>query len=138
MQAAAHERKAAEAERQRAHETGADQVLVLDWITTVSPKRGDILVLTVPQEFFVYPGTQPEDISAGQQEMMETAHRVLGQLIEGVRSVGVIVGGAAILGEGMTLADLPPPWEKHPDAKDPSEKLAVARSRIVLPPGTKI
>lgn len=136
VKASAAERKATEAEKERAHQLELTK-LVLDWITVVSPKRGDILALTVPQEYFVYPGTAPEDVTDAQKDMMETAHRVLGTVIEGVRSVGVLMGGAAILGEGMTLADLPPPWEKHPDAKDPSE-IAVPKSRILLPPGTKI
>jgi hypothetical protein len=36
----------------------------------------------------------------------------------------------------MSLEDLPPPWEKHPDAEQPA--VEVPKGRIFLPPGTKI
>jgi hypothetical protein len=36
----------------------------------------------------------------------------------------------------MKLEDLPPPWEKHPDTE--THAIEVPRSRILLPPGTKI
>lgn len=129
VKASAAQRRAEEADKQRAHEVEQTK-LILDWIATVTPKRGDIIVLTVPREYFAYPGTAPDEITDTQKAMMETGHRVLGMVIEGVRSVGVPIGGAAILGEGMTLADLPPPWAK-PEA-------AIVKPRLLLPPGTKI
>jgi hypothetical protein len=129
LRAAAEEAK----EKQRAHEERMTK-MILDWVATVTPKRGDIVVLTVPTEYFVWPGTDPEDVTEEQSEMMETCHKVLGTLLQGVMQQGILPGGAAILGEGMSLSDLPPPWEKHPDARSP---IAIPNSRIVLPPGTK-
>jgi len=130
--------KASAADRQKAqhaHEARL-QRQVLDWVQVVQPKRGDILCLRVPDEFFVYPGTDPEDITDEQRSMMETCHQVLGTLMQGVGMSGVQLGGAAIIGEQMSLEDLPPPWEKHPDARE--DGLAVAKSKLLLPPGTRL
>jgi hypothetical protein len=125
--------KASAAERQQAHEA-AMQRQVLDWVEVVRPERGDILCLRVPNQFFVYPGTDLESITDEQRSMMETCHSVLGTLIEAVARTGIQPGGAAVIGEDMTLENLPPPWEKHPDAKPKVE----VPSRLLLPPGTKI
>lgn len=108
----------------------------LDWIEVVKPTRGDILVLRVPNEKFIHPGTKREDATEAQIATMEACHAVLRTVIESLAAVGVQAGGAAILAEEMTLEDLPPPWEKHPDAEQAS--IPVARSKILLPPGTKI
>jgi len=124
-----------ERQKEREHEAKM-QRQVLDWIQVVQPKRGDILVLRVPDEKFIHPGTDPEDVTEEQQALMATCHQVLGTLIDNVQRSGVLPGGAAILADSMTLEDLPPPWEKHPDSVEPT--IPVARSRILLPPGTKI
>ncbi len=137
VKASAAQRKEVEAERQRQHEAEMTR-MILDWITVTRPKRGDVIVLTVPKESFVWPGTAAEDVTEEQSAMMEACHKVLGELLEAVHRSGVLPGGAAILGEGMTLSDLPPPWEKHPDAREPSEHLVVPGKSILLPPGTKI
>lgn len=121
--------------KQQQHEAKM-QRQVLDWIQVVQPKRGDILVLRVPDDQFVKPGTAPEDVTDEQKALMQTCHDVLGVLIEQVQRAGVLPGGAAILAESMKLEDLPPPWERHPDAHEPS--IPVARAGIVLPPGTKV
>ena len=124
-----------ERQREREHEAKM-QRQILDWIQVVQPKRGDILVMRVPDERFVHPGTPREDVTDEQKSLMETCHGVLGTLIQSVGQGGILLGGAAIIAESMTLEDLPPPWEKHPDAEEPT--IPVARSRILLPPGTKI
>lgn len=124
-----------ERQKERDHESKL-QRQILDWIETVQPKRGDILVLRVPDEQFVHPGTKPEDVTDEQKSVMETCHQVLGTLLQNMQMCGILAGGAAIIGDSMSLEDLPPPWEKHPDAEEPT--IPVARSRILLPPGTKI
>ena len=126
----------AERQAEREHELAMTKML-LDRLAVVTPKRGDILTMTVPAEHFIYPGTKPEDMTEEQKVWMEQCHTVLQTLISDLTKQGILLGGAAILGEGMTLADLPPPWEKHPDAREPLEKLLTPGKRIYLPPGTK-
>lgn len=106
---------------------------VLDWIETVKPVAGDILVLRVPSELWVKPGTAAEDVTPEQESTMREAHHVLGTVLANVRNNGIQLAGAAILSEDMTLEDLPPPpgWAKQPT-------IQVPQSRILLPPGTKI
>jgi hypothetical protein len=126
----------AERQAEREHELAMTKML-LDRLATVTPKRGDIITLTVPAEHFIYPGTKLEDTTEEQRAWMEQCHTVLQAIIDGVMKQGILPGGAAILGEGMTLSDLPPPWEKHPDARAPAEKIVTPGKRIFLPPGTK-
>ena len=128
---------ATEREREREHELAMTKLL-LDRTTTLTATRGDIVVLTVPRELFVYPGTKPEDVTEAQSQMMEAAHSVLRTICDGLIRQGILPGGAAILGEGMTLTDIPPPWEKHPDAIEEPSKIVKPGTRLYLPPGAKI
>jgi hypothetical protein len=126
----------AEREREKREHEAKLQRQILDWIEVVRPARGDILVLRVPNEKFVHPGTAPEDITDEQRSTMESCHQVLGVLLQNIQQCGILPGGAAIIAESMKLEDLPPPWERHPDARE--ETIQTVRSRILLPPGTKI
>ncbi len=132
-------RAAAAAERaaEREHEVELTK-LVLSWLGTTTPKRGDILVLTVPAEYFPMPGTPQEEITPEQMAMMEHAHTVFRTCLQQVERAGILLGGACLIGEGMRLEDMPPPWEKHPDAQAASERIVTPGKRILLPPGTKI
>jgi hypothetical protein len=127
--------KASASDKKREHEARL-QRQILDWVEVVKPVRGDILVLRVPDEKFIHPGTKREDVTEEQEVTMQVCHQVLGTLIQSVQQAGVLPGGAAILAESMKLEDLPPPWEKHPDTE--THAIEVPRSRILLPPGTKI
>lgn len=118
------------AQRKQEHEAKL-QRQILDWITVVSPKRGDILVIRVPVEKF---SMHPESATPEQRETMMAAHQMMGVLVESVRANGIALGGAAIISDEMTLEDLPPPWAKPGD----DSPVAVARTRIHLPPGTKL
>jgi hypothetical protein len=101
---------------------------MLDWIEVVRPQRGDILVMRVPDEQFIHPGTPRADVSEEQEATMETCHRVISEVIENVSRVGIQLGGAAIMAESMRLEDLPPPQPPIP----------VVKPRILLPPGTQV
>jgi len=114
-------------ERKLEHEAKL-QRQILDWITVVQPKRGDVLVVRVPDEHFIYPGTAMEDVSSGQRETMEACHKLMGLLVASIQNAGIPIGGAAIMAEGMTLESLPPPEPPIP----------VVSPRILLPPGTKV
>jgi len=126
----------AERQAEREHELAMTKML-LDRLATVTPKRGDIITMTVPAEHFIYPGTKPEDMTEEQKVWMEQCHTVLQTVLDNLMKQGILPGGAAILGEGMRLENLPPPWEKHPDAREPTEKIVTPGKRIYLPPGTK-
>lgn len=129
-------KNAADRMREKREHEAALQRQMLDWITVVKPQRGDILVMRVPAEKFIHPGTKVEDTTEDQRATMEACHKVLGEVLQNVGQSGILLGGAAILADEMKLEDLPPPWEKHPDAEEAA--IPVARSRILLPPGTKI
>lgn len=126
---------AAERDAEREHELAITK-LILDRVATLTAKRGDIIVLTVPADKFIYPGTKPEDMDDERKAWMEQCHAVLNTLCNNLVQQGILPGGACILGEGMTLKDLPPPWEKHPDSEE--SKIERPGSRLLLPPGTRI
>jgi hypothetical protein len=123
--------KASAAEKKREHEAKL-QRQILDWIEVVKPERGNILVLRVPEDKFIHPGQKLDDTTAEQRATMEAVHQVLRVVIDDLARSGVRMGGAAVLSETMKLEDLPPP---PPEVR---EQIQQARSRILLPPGTKI
>lgn len=129
VKATAAERKAQQRREDQAHQAKL-QRQALDWLEVVKPKRGEILVLRVPDDKFVYPGTKAEDVTPEQDATMRACHEVLGIVIQSALAAGVKPGGAAILGESMSLESLPPP------PAPPS--IPVARPKILLPPGTKV
>jgi len=129
-QARRAEKKAAR-DAEREHEAKL-QRQILDWIEVVKPERGHILVMRVPDDRFIWPGTPIEDASAAQMQTMQACHKVLAILIDDLNRSGTRMGGAAVIADGMKLEDLPPP---PPEIR---EQIAQARSRILLPPGTKI
>lgn len=101
----------------------------LDWIEVATIPPGAILVMRVPNEKFIHPGTKREDVTEEQMATMQACHDVLGILIQSLGVAGVRVGGAAILAADMKLEDLPPPN---------AQKIHLPRPGIILPPGTKV
>ncbi len=104
---------------------------ILDWIEVQQPKDGNVLVLRVPDDRFIQPGTKAEDITDEQRATMEACHQVLRTVLTDLGRAGVRMGGAAILAESMKLEDLPPPPQMQ-------GRIHAARSPILLPPGTKV
>lgn len=123
--------KANATQRKQEHEAKL-QRQILDWIEVKKPQRGNVLVMRVPDEKFAPPGTPLEDIPAETKDLMAFCHSVLRALLSDLGRAGVLMGGAAVLSESMSIEDIPPP---PPEVR---EQIAVAQSRIVLPPGTKI
>jgi len=117
--------KASASERKREHEAKL-QRQILDWIEVHQVKPDSILVLRVPEDKFIYPGA--EEWTPEQEQVMRACHQVITTLV-GEITKRVRLGGAAILSESMKLEDLPPPV---------TPSIPVARSQIVLPPGTVV
>lgn len=126
---------AAEREAEREFEL-AMQKQILDWIAVTSVQPGDVLTITVPADKFCYPGTNPEDMTDEQKMWMEDCHRVLLSLLTDLGKMGKPVLGA-IIGEGMTLEDLPPPASSLAE-REPTSKIVKPGQRIFLPHGAKI
>lgn len=130
--------KATSAERlrlKRAHEAKL-QRQILDWIEIVRPKSGNVLVLRVPDDKFIWPGTAEEDTTEEQREVMQACQQVLSVIGKGLAQTGTQIAGGAVLTESMKLEDLPPPWEQHPEMVGPG--VVVPKKQILLPPGTKV
>jgi hypothetical protein len=124
----AAERRAEREREKREHEAKL-QRQILDWISVVKPQRGHILVLRVPDDKFIHPGTAPEDMTDEQKATMQACHDVMTTLVQNLQVIGTHIGGACILAESMRLEDLPLPNQSPIVTPTPG---------IILPPGTKI
>lgn len=101
---------------------------MLDWMEVYSPKAGDILVVRMPEDRFIYPGTPPEEIPDEKIQVMNALRSLIEAMLQNLKAQGIEMAGACILADGMRLEDLPPPAQQvhRPD------------TRILLPPGTKL
>jgi hypothetical protein len=100
---------------------------MLDWIEVVRPQRGDILVMRVPDDKFVHPGTAREDITDEQHETMTTCHRVIGEVINNVARMGIQLGHHGRVDEAGGSASA-----TATDPDSPAEDLAPTRDAGVM------
>lgn len=125
-----------EARKAKADHEAKLQRQILDWIEVAQPKPGNVLVLRVPDDKFIWPGTPEEETTEEQREIMQACQQVLGVIGRGLSMTGTPIAGGAVIAESMKLEDLPAPWEQHPEMVPPG--VVVAKKQILLPPGTKV
>jgi hypothetical protein len=121
--------KASAADKRAQHEAKLQRQM-LDWIEVVKPQRGNILVLRLPEDRFLTPGTPPEEATPEKVGSMNAGMRMLQTLADNLDTLGVRVAGAVILGEGMTLEAMMPPPAPGQETR--------RQSGLVLPPGTRV
>lgn len=125
-----------EARKAKADHEAKLQRQILDWIEVAQPKPGSVLVLRVPDDKFIWPGTPEEETTEENREIMLACQQLLSVIGRGLTQTGVPIAGAAVLAESMKLEDLPPPWKQHPEMVKPG--VVVPKKQILLPPGTKV
>ncbi len=113
-----------EARKAKADHEAKLQRQILDWIEVAQPKPGSVLVLRVPDDKFIWPGTPEEETTEENREIMLACQQLLSVIGRGLTQTGVPIAGAAVLAESMKLEDLPAPWEQHPEMVKPGVVVA--------------
>ena len=103
---------------------------ILSWISVVQPQTGNVLVVRVPDDVYVAPGTPDEQVTDEQKAVYEQIRVIFKTLVEGLQANGIQPAGGVVITEKMTLEDVAPPPRPGQEMRRPSG--------LVLPPGTRV